>query len=253
MFPPACGVCNTPGAVLRGGSGSAASDPGETSLEQPVAVGMATVGGANSGRRLPCFAAQCRSWRSLTSTSSRRYSTTDLEQTNEAGPAAIGGGPLKSSLLASTALCAILAPSAFAADLPTKKGPPHKPAPVAAPFSWTGFYLGAQRRRPVVARYVETLNGFDFWSARIRDTLFYRASLAACRPATITSSKASLSASRATSIGRAPVAVRTGVFGDFGRPTHSASLPFFADLRGRVGFAFDRFLPYVTGGVVFAN
>ena len=38
-----------------------------------------------------------------------------------------------------------------------------------------------------------------------------------------------------------------------GQPVHSASLPFFADLRARFGMAFDRFLPYVTGGVVFAD
>jgi outer membrane immunogenic protein len=44
-------------------------------------------------------------------------------------------------LLASAALCAV-ASAALAADLPTKKGPP--PAPVAAPFSWTGFDVGLQ-------------------------------------------------------------------------------------------------------------
>ena len=44
-------------------------------------------------------------------------------------------------LLASAALCAVTS-AAFAADLPTNKGPP--PAPVAAPFSWTGFDVGLQ-------------------------------------------------------------------------------------------------------------
>jgi len=44
-------------------------------------------------------------------------------------------------LLASAAVCAG-ATAALAADLPTKKGPP--PAPVAAPFSWTGFDVGVQ-------------------------------------------------------------------------------------------------------------
>ena len=44
-------------------------------------------------------------------------------------------------------------------------------------------------------------------------------------------------------------------FGDTGLPysVHSTSLPFFGDIRARAGVAFDRFLPYVTGGVVFAN
>ncbi len=45
--------------------------------------------------------------------------------------------------LAQFVLLAILLGSttAYAADLPTKKAPPASPAP--APFSWTGFYVGA--------------------------------------------------------------------------------------------------------------
>jgi len=35
------------------------------------------------------------------------------------------------------------ATSALAADLPTNKPAPYYPAPAATPFSWTGFYLGA--------------------------------------------------------------------------------------------------------------
>jgi outer membrane immunogenic protein len=40
------------------------------------------------------------------------------------------------------ALLASVATSAFAADLPTRKGPPPAPAYYAPPFSWTGFYVG---------------------------------------------------------------------------------------------------------------
>ncbi|MGA2484367.1 MAG: outer membrane beta-barrel protein [Roseiarcus sp.] len=47
----------------------------------------------------------------------------------------------RSLALASVALCAV-ASAAAAADLPTMKGPP--PAPVASPFSWTGFDVGLQ-------------------------------------------------------------------------------------------------------------
>ena len=35
--------------------------------------------------------------------------------------------------------------------------------------------------------------------------------------------------------------------------SHSTSLPFFGDLRGRVGYAFDRFLVYGTGGLAFTD
>ena len=36
-----------------------------------------------------------------------------------------------------------LATAAGAADLPTRKSPPPPMVPVAPPFSWTGFYVGA--------------------------------------------------------------------------------------------------------------
>jgi outer membrane immunogenic protein len=45
------------------------------------------------------------------------------------------------SLIACVALVAG-ATSSFAADLPTKKGPPPAPMMAAPAFSWTGFYLG---------------------------------------------------------------------------------------------------------------
>jgi outer membrane immunogenic protein len=40
------------------------------------------------------------------------------------------------------ALLASVATSAFAADLPSRKGPPPAPVYYAPPFSWTGFYVG---------------------------------------------------------------------------------------------------------------
>ncbi|MGO8800521.1 MAG: outer membrane protein [Roseiarcus sp.] len=40
------------------------------------------------------------------------------------------------------ALLAGVATSAFAADLPTQKGPPPAPVYVPPPFTWTGFYIG---------------------------------------------------------------------------------------------------------------
>lgn len=46
------------------------------------------------------------------------------------------------SLLLATVASGVGAASVLAADLPTTKGPP--PAPIAAPFSWTGFDVGLQ-------------------------------------------------------------------------------------------------------------
>jgi len=165
---------------------------------------------------------------------------------------------LKPSLLASTALCAILAPSAFAADLPTKKGPAPAPAPVAAPFSWTGFYLGANAGGLWSRDTVDASGGYNFGSLSItsdrRD------------PSGVVGG---VQAGYNYQFQRFVVGVEgdldwSSAKSDFSYPgyfqflssaaaTHSAKLPFFADLRGRVGYAFDRFLPYVTGGVVFAD
>jgi outer membrane immunogenic protein len=48
---------------------------------------------------------------------------------------------LTAALLAGVATSAF-AVSAFAADLPTRKGPPPAPYYAPPPFSWTGFYVG---------------------------------------------------------------------------------------------------------------
>jgi len=48
---------------------------------------------------------------------------------------------LKSAFLA-TATIGLIGGSAFAADLPTRKGPPIAPVYVPPPFTWTGFYVG---------------------------------------------------------------------------------------------------------------
>jgi outer membrane immunogenic protein len=42
------------------------------------------------------------------------------------------------------AMALAAATPAFASDLPTNKTPPAPTAPLPAPFSWTGFYLGVQ-------------------------------------------------------------------------------------------------------------
>jgi outer membrane immunogenic protein len=51
---------------------------------------------------------------------------------------------MRKTLLATTALATLLGVGiAFAADLPTRKGPPVAPVYIPPAFSWTGFYVGA--------------------------------------------------------------------------------------------------------------
>jgi outer membrane immunogenic protein len=47
------------------------------------------------------------------------------------------------SLVVAAGASVLLAGSAWAADLPTRKGPPVAPVYVPPPFTWTGFYVGA--------------------------------------------------------------------------------------------------------------
>jgi outer membrane immunogenic protein len=152
---------------------------------------------------------------------------------------------VKRSLLASTALCAVFASAASAKDLP--------PAPGATPFSWTGFYVGANLGGQW-SHDGATNVGQDYFSTPGEShTLTPSGALGGVQAGYnqqiqnfVLGVEGDLDWSSARS--------RVGpVFGDATPVAHSSSFPFFADLRGRVGFAFDRFLPYVTGGVVFAD
>lgn len=154
---------------------------------------------------------------------------------------------MKSSFLASTALCAVLAPNAYAADLPTVKGPPPAPSMAATPFSWNGFYIGANLGGLWSQGNVTTnfdLGGSDALSPSgvlggVQAGFNYQFSNV------VIGVEGDLDWSSAK-------ASNTGLFG-ISTISHSASLPFFGDVRVRAGYAFDRFLPYVTGGVVFAD
>jgi outer membrane immunogenic protein len=168
-------------------------------------------------------------------------------------PQHFGVGAVKSSLLASTALCAVFASAASAAGAPI---PPPPPGP--APFSWTGFYIGGNVGGLWSHDTVDASGGYDFGSSSITsDTRDPSGVVGGVQAgynyqfqSFVVGAEGDLDWSGAKSEFSYP-----GYF-DFdstAAASHSASLPFFADLRGRVGYAFDRFLPYVTGGVVFAD
>ena len=54
----------------------------------------------------------------------------------------IFSGRLRKSVLLAAATLGLVGSSAFAADLPTRKGPPIAPVYVPPAFTWTGFYVG---------------------------------------------------------------------------------------------------------------
>ncbi|MGD0185983.1 MAG: outer membrane protein [Roseiarcus sp.] len=159
---------------------------------------------------------------------------------------------MKRALLASTALCVILVSGAFASDLPTMKGPP--PAPVPPPvFNWTGFYIGGNIGGVWTQDGVVDLDPLNYGDIPGNSNTLGLSGLLGGVQAGYNYQVQSFVLGVE---GDLDFSSAKGSFSNFlhGEPAvHSASLPFFGDIRARVGVAFDRFLPYVTGGVVFAN
>ncbi len=146
---------------------------------------------------------------------------------------------MKRSLLASTGLSAVLASSAFAAGGP-------------APYSWTGFYIGANVGALWSRDSVETITGFDLGLPGTGYTLGPSGLLGGVQAGYNYQFSNFVLGVEGDLVWSSAGGSQGPVFGYNGM-SHSASLPFFADLRMRAGFAFDRFLPYVTGGVVVAD
>jgi outer membrane immunogenic protein len=155
------------------------------------------------------------------------------------GARVAGGKPedglMKRTVLASLGLLAIaaMATSAAAADLPPR---PYAKAPAYAPqaYNWSGFYLGVNGGYGFGTSSFTGANSFDVNGGLAGGTVGYNWQMG------------------------------QGVFGlegdgdwsDLQGSTTNANCPgcetrsdWLATFRGRVGYAFDRVLPYVTGGL----
>lgn len=137
------------------------------------------------------------------------------------------------SLLAGACLAACLTAQALAADQPWPVLRASNYTTYAAPaFNWTGFYAGLQ------GGYAAGRTSDSGWLTRgalVGGTLGYNYQL--------------------------PSNVVVGVEGDWSwahvhgspRPSIDSNIHWLSTVRGRLGYAYDRFLPYVTGGVAFAK
>jgi outer membrane immunogenic protein len=130
-------------------------------------------------------------------------------------------------------LAAAMVSPSLAADLgprPVYKGPAY----VAPIFTWSGFYVGINAGYGFGESYWDPGNGtFDTKGWLAGGTLGYN--------------------------------IQTGNFvwgieGDFDwsnmkgdKGVLETSVPWFATVRGRIGYAFDRFLPYFTGGAAIGE
>jgi outer membrane immunogenic protein len=141
---------------------------------------------------------------------------------------------MKRHLKAATLACAVLfAGAASAADLPSRKGPVAAPVYIPPVFTWTGFYVGANagygwgNANNNVGANLADIDGFVGGGQ-----VGYNYQMGQF----VLGLEADLQGSDLNNGAR--VRVRTDYFGT---------------VRARVGFAFDRFLPYITGGWAYGN
>ncbi len=158
---------------------------------------------------------------------------------------------MKKFLLATT-LIAFTGVAASAADLPRKGAPVYKPVVAVPTFSWTGFYAGIQ------GGWLQT------------DTTGRVTNNAGLLPFTYDTGKSGgLIGGYVGYNYQFNNNVVVGVEGDInavfsGKGTNNlisnataytvtSRQNYDANLRARLGYSFDRFLPYIAGGVAFGN
>jgi outer membrane immunogenic protein len=148
---------------------------------------------------------------------------------------------MKKILLASAAVLALSVASASAADLPRRQAMPAKAPEYMAPvFNWTGAYVGINGgggwgRSDYSAPL--TSGAFDTSGGLVGGTLGYN-----------------------YQVGQAVFGIEgdidwsnirgSGVCGGLSCSTRNDWL---STVRGRLGYAVDRFMPYVTGGAAFGD
>lgn len=144
----------------------------------------------------------------------------------------------KSVLLASAGLLAMTAVAA-AADLPRRYDPVPQRAPVYAPiYNWTGFYVGINGGFGWGDSRWDTTGRFDVSGAVIGGTAGYNWQFQQW----VLGVEGDLDWSNIKGTTTAVCAA--------GCTTRNSWL---ATVRGRVGYSFDRFLPYITGGLALGD
>ncbi len=146
---------------------------------------------------------------------------------------------MKRVFLAGAGLLA-LAGAAAAADLPPGPGPYYKaPAYLAPMYNWSGFYLGVNGGGALGNSTWDSTGGFDISGGLVGGTVGYNFQTgAAVLGVEGDIDWASISGS--TTAGGCAAGCKT-------------SDSWLSTVRGRLGYAADRFMPFVTGGAAFGN
>lgn len=170
---------------------------------------------------------------------------------------------MKKLLLASTVLAGMTA-AASAADLPRRAAPPVY-TPVAPVFTWTGFFIGTESTYLFTDRQRVTTTGVG--AAAVNGVA------TGARPAVASTEVdgfgrigggigynyqftpgSGFVAGVAANVDWTDLEKRKGVVGTTGAPSvFRQDLEYLGTVTGRLGYAFDRFLVYGTGGFGFGD
>lgn len=152
-------------------------------------------------------------------------------------------------LLAASAIFTALTSAALGADLPNIKGPPVYAPPPLPVWTWTGFYAGiagggAWGRAVQTDSLPFTSGPYNVSGGLVGGTLGYNWQVSSI----VLGIEGDGSGAWVSGVtpGTAPLPAG-GSCGGVVSQCH-ADLEALGTVRGRVGVAFDRFLPYVTGG-----
>lgn len=155
---------------------------------------------------------------------------------------------MKRFLFATVALAALSAPAA-AADLATKY--PVKAVAVVPVFSWTGFYIGANVGYGGDS-FTYTVDNFGapVASASVTSSGFFAGGQIGYNYQFANNIVLGLETDLQWSDISGTVSASV-----LGLPVVSAgsSIDYFGTIRARLGYAIDRFLPYITGGVAYGK
>ncbi|MHB2167048.1 outer membrane protein [Alsobacter sp. R-9] len=154
---------------------------------------------------------------------------------------------MKKTALAAALVAGLLSTSAFAADLPSRKVAPAAPVAYAPAFTWTGFYLG--------------LNAGYGWGNGNDVTITGGGTTSTFTAGDEGGFVGGAQAGYNFQTGQFVFGVETDIqYADLGGSrtflpsgvtTDSGS--YFGTVRGRLGFAADRALFYVTGGLAYGD
>jgi outer membrane immunogenic protein len=139
---------------------------------------------------------------------------------------------MKKLLLASAAMMTLGVASASAADLSARKTMPYKAQPHAQTYNWSGFYLGVNGG----GGWGDS-NSSDGFRGLVGGTIGYNYQVSH----TVFGLEGDIDWSDLSRNGSC-AAFSCGIRNNW-----------LSTVRGRLGYAFDRFMPYVTGGAAFGD